>query len=417
MLRFSKRIGFNEPSKAEALQTRLAGYRRAMNVTNICTVVAVESDATEPVYDCTVPGPHAFDANGMYVHNCVEIGLNPVIDWQLSEAETANLYRYGYRGELPNLARLSGFQFCNLSTINAAAVKSIAEFFRACIHAAVIGTLQAAYTVTPYLSAVTRVINEHDALLGVSICGFMSNPELFFEPVMLKQGAHLCRVVNRIVAGMLSISPAARITCVKPEGTSSLLLGCASGIHPDHARRYFRRVRASRDESVFQALKAVNPQMTEVAASRGETDDIITFPVEAPENAILRKDISGVAFLELVKLVQQSWVRAGADPANRNPDVSHNVSNTTTVKAADWDAVEAYIWENRACFTGIALLQDFGDKGYVQAPREEVVTEADIAKWNLLVPKVVDYTAMRESEDTTAVALTPACAGGSCDVV
>jgi ribonucleoside-diphosphate reductase alpha chain len=363
------------------------------------------------------PGFYFSDHREAGSNPCVEIGLNPVIDWELSEAETANLYRYGYRGELPSLARLSGFQFCNLSTINAAAVKSTREFYRACINAAVIGTLQAAYTVTDYLSAVTRVINEHDALLGVSICGFMSNPELFFDQVMLKQGAHLCRVVNRIVAGMLSISPAARITCVKPEGTSSLLLGCASGIHPDHARRYFRRVRASRDESVFQALKAVNPQMTEVAASRGETDDIITFPVEAPENAILRKDISGVAFLELVKLVQQSWVRAGADPTNRNPDVSHNVSNTTTVKAADWDAVEAYIWENRACFTGIALLQDFGDKGYVQAPREEVVTEADIAKWNLLVPKVVDYTAMQESEDTTAVALTPACAGGSCDVV
>jgi ribonucleoside-diphosphate reductase alpha chain len=362
------------------------------------------------------PGFYFCDNPDAGANPCVEIGLNPTADWILSEQEIANLYAYGYQGELPGITKLSGFQFCNLTTINAVAIKDANDFFRACIHASLIGTIQAAYTVMDYLSPISRVINEHDALLGVSICGFMDNPEIMFDAELLTQGAKICRVVNKLVSGLIGTRHAARITCVKPEGTASLLLNCSSGIHTSHAKRYFRRVRASRDENVYQAFRAQNPQMTETAASRGDTDDIITFPVEAPTHAILRKDIGAIQFLDLVRLVQQSWVKNGSSPDSRNPEVSHNVSNTCTVKADEWDAVESYIWENRALFTGIALLQEYGDKGFVQAPREEVVTEGDVAKWNLLRPKPVDYTAMRETGDNTSLQIVAACAGGACDV-
>lgn len=347
---------------------------------------------------------------------CAEIALLPVVDWELSEAELTTLYQAGWSGELPGLRRLAGFQHCNLTTINGRALPAAAAFYEACIAATVIGTLQACYTDMPYLGPVTKLLNEHDALLGVSICGYMDSPDILFDPDILRAGAALCRATNRVMADLLGIRPAAKICTTKPEGTASLVLGAASGIHPHHARHYFRRVQANRKEPVYQFFKSVNPHMTEPSVYNPDTDDVITFPIEAPKKAILRKDLTAVQFLELVKLAQQSWVIPGSDPASRSPALHHNVSNTCTVRPDEWDEVAEFIWSNRAYFTGISLLQDAGDKTYPQAPREEVSAEADVAKWNALRPYRVDYTQMKESSDETDLKQSTACAGGACDI-
>ena len=347
---------------------------------------------------------------------CAEINLLPVIDWELSGEELSKLFAWGYKGDLPGTTRLSGFQHCNLTTINGRAATTPEKFFEACIAAATVGTLQAAYTDMPYLGAITRLINEHDALLGVSICGFMDNPRVLFDPEILRAGASLCRATNRLVAEAIGIRPAAKITTCKPEGTASLLLDAASGIHPHHARHYFRRVQANRKEPIYAFFKNLNSQMTEPSVYSPQTDDVITFPVSAPEGAILRKDLNAIQFLQLVMLVQQSWVIPGGDPESRSSTLHHNVSNTCTVRADEWAAVADFIWSNRALFTGVSLLQDAGDKVYAQAPREEVSTDADIAKWNALRPRPVDYTQLHEHTDETSLKDIVACAGGACEL-
>ncbi len=363
------------------------------------------------------PGFYFCDNPDAGCNPCAEISLLPVVDWELSSAELSDLYRNGYKGDLPGTARLSGFQHCNLTTINGHAAATETAFYKACLAATAIGTLQAAYTDMPYLGAVTRLLNEHDALLGVSICGFMDNPGVLFDQQILAQGAQLCRAANRLIADLLGIRPAAKICTCKPEGTASLILNAASGIHPHHARRYFRRVQANRKEPIYAFFKSVNPQMTETSVYNPDTDDVISFPIEAPKKAILRKDITAVQFLELVKLVQQCWVIPGGDPQSRSPSLHHNVSNTCNVQAAEWDQVADFIWANRSFFTGISLLQDAGDKAYAQAPREEVTTESDVLKWNSLRPYRVDYTQMREESDETDLKAAPACAGGACEIV
>ncbi|MEZ0217376.1 MAG: ATP cone domain-containing protein [Rariglobus sp.] len=347
---------------------------------------------------------------------CAEINLLPVIDWELSGEELSKLFAWGYKGDLPGMARLSGFQHCNLTTINGRAATTPERFYEACIAATTIGTLQAAYTDMPYLGPVTRLINEHDALLGVSICGFMDNPNVLFDPEILRKGANLCRATNRFVAEVIGIKHAAKITTCKPEGTASLLLDAASGIHPHHARHYFRRVQANRKEPIYAFFKAINPQMTEPSVYSPHTDDVISFPVSAPEGAILRKDLNALQFLQLVMLVQQAWVIPGGDPESRSAGLHHNVSNTCTVRADEWTAVADFIWANRALFTGVSLLQDAGDKAYAQAPREEVMTDADIARWNALRPRKVDYTKLAEHTDETSLKDIVACAGGACEL-
>ena len=362
------------------------------------------------------PGFYFCDHPDAGCNPCAEIALLPVVDWELSAEEVARLYEYGYAGELPGTVRLSGFQHCNLTTINGRDTTTPEAFYEACVHASVIGTLQAAYTDMPYLGPVTRLLNEHDALLGVSICGFMDNPDILLDPAILTQGAELARAANCWVAGLLGIAPAAKLTTCKPEGTASLLLNAASGIHPHHARRYFRRVQANRKEPVYSLFKSVNAQMTEVSVYSPETDDVIAFPVEAPAKAILRNDLTAVQFLRIVRLVQEAWVIPGGDSKSRSPGLHHNVSNTCTVRPGEWDEVAEYIWANRAYFTGISLLQEAGDKAYRQAPREEVATEADVALWNSLRPRAVDYRQMREATDETNLKEVVACAGGACDL-
>lgn len=401
---------FDQHPHRSASNNSAAISRRDLNVDVFRKLFRAQKEFGEPgFYFCDNP-----DAG---CNPCAEISLLPVVDWDLSAEELSSLLANGYTGDLPGTVRLSGFQHCNLTTINGQAATTEATFYRACVAAAVIGTLQAAYTEMPYLGPVTRLLNEHDALLGVSICGFMDNPAILFDQEILTSGARLCRATNQLVAALLGIRPAAKITTCKPEGTASLILNAASGIHPHHSRRYFRRVQANRKEPVYAFFKSVNPQMTETSIYNPNTDDVITFPVEAPKKAILRKDLTAIQFLELVKLVQLCWVIPGGDTQSRSPDLHHNVSNTCTVRPDEWDEVADFIWANRRFFTGISLLQDAGDKAYAQAPREEVAGEADVARWNCLHPHRVDYTQMREATDETELKQTVACAGGACELV
>lgn len=351
------------------------------------------------------------------VNPCSEIGLLPVVNWELSGAEVENLYRWGYTGELPGMSRLSGWEMCNLTSTNGALIRSVDDLVRAVIRASVIGTLQAAYTDTAYLGPVTRLINEHDALLGVSICGFMDSPEILLNPDALTEAAHLVRATNHLLADLIGIRRAARTTTVKPEGTTAALLGTASGIHPNHARRYFRRVQAARTEPVYQHFKAVNPQMCEGSVYDPEHTDVITFPVQAPENAILKHEIGAIEFLEYVSLVQRAWVKEGTNPDhNRAPEISHNVSNTCVVKPDEWPAVADYIWAHRDDFTGISLLGDDGQTRYPQAPFQAVETDEDALHWNRLQPKPVDYTTLKEHGDNTTLKEVIACGGGACEL-
>jgi ribonucleoside-diphosphate reductase alpha chain len=363
------------------------------------------------------PGFYFADHPDYGCNPCCEIGLHPVVGGELDdEVEVGRLRALGYTGPVTPGTRLSGWQMCNLSTINGAALRDPEDFFAACIDAAVIGTLQAAYTDIPYLGPVSRYLNERDALLGVSICGFMDNPEILFNQAVLERGARLTRAVNQIVAECIGIRPAARVTCVKPEGTASLLLGAASGIHPHHARHYFRRVQASRRDPVYRHFHAANPHLTEASVYRPDSDDVITFPVEAPAHAILRDEIGAVDFLHFVQLVQKHWVLAGEAENSRSPGLHHNVSHTCTVPAGDWEAVADFIWRHREGFTGVALFAHDGAKRYPQAPREAVESDEDVARWNRLKYQPVDYTKLAEKTDETALKDVVACAGGACEL-
>lgn len=272
----------------------------------------------------------------------------------------------------------SGFQFCNLTEINGAKSFTLEAFLKQCKAAAILGTLQAGYTNFTYVSDATRRITEHEALIGVGITGFMNSPEILFNPEFQKLGAEEVKKWNKIVADMIGINQAARTTVVKPSGNASVILGCSSGIHGEHAPRYLRNVQINVTDEVLHVVKESNPAMIETSVwSATGQDMVISFPLVSKEGSIYKKDLLGVKQLEYVKLTQQNWIEYGTNEhLSTDPKLRHNVSNTITVD--DWDEVEEYIYQNRQYFAGISLLAAAGDRAYAQAPFTEVFTSEQL---------------------------------------
>lgn len=313
-----------------------------------------------------------------------------------------------------------GVQFCNLSSVNGAQITSQTAFLEAVEAATIIGTLQASYTEEmKYLNQASRKLTEQEALLGVSITGVMDNPTILLNNENQAEAARHAVDINNLWARKLGINPAARVTCIKPEGTSSLVLRSASGIHPHHARRYFRRVQCNKVDPVYKHFKATNPHMCEPGVwSANKTDDVITFPLTIPEQAVIKSDLDALKHLDIVKSTQQNWVLNGVNKEHNNKPITHNVSCTILVKDDEWEKVTDYLYDNREFFSAVSLLPLIGDKLYQQAPLEAVTTPEDEALWTKLVSGYtpVDYRKLKEEEDTTKVMESAACGGGRCEL-
>jgi ribonucleoside-diphosphate reductase alpha chain len=307
---------------------------------------------------------------------CFEISLHPILYKKLSTSLDQIAYEDIYK-TVHNHESLLGVSFCNLTEINAEACHTPTEFFKACTSAAVIGTVQAGYTNFPYLGPTTEQIVRQDALLGVSITGWMNNPMLF-NADLLKEGANIIKDTNKRVANLIKINQAARTTCVKPSGNASVVLGTASGIHPEHSQRYFRIMQLNKENAAAKWLLENMPELLEESQhSATNADYVVYVPIENPDTGLFKKDMKGVEHLKLIQLAQTNWVNEGT---NRNlgayPNVNHNTSNTVIIDNPQ-DVIN-YIWENRKDFTAVSFISDYGDKDFIQAPFTSVLSMEEI---------------------------------------
>lgn len=332
---------------------------------------------------------------------------------------------------LPDGSKVTGWAFCNLTSVNIAACDSPSDFHEACVAAAKLGTFQAAYQDTSYLGEVTRRIMDRDALLGVSLTGFADRPEIGFDGLTLETGAVDAVRANQHLAARLGIRAAARVTTVKPEGTGSLVVKAGNGIHPHHARRYLRYAEGGKMTDPVVAFMAKHIPEAVVPSAYAADEYKVVFPIDLGDGYLWTKDRTNpLSHLEKVKLVQQAWVNNGTVRGKTN----HYVSNTVVVKPDEWDSVKDWIWANRADIGGISLIGSSGDLDYAQAPFVEVLDDDQMhekyghdperlakakeaaALWHRLreVWVAVDFSQMTESEDGTRPLDEVACAGGAC---
>lgn len=332
------------------------------------SAVLVRSQTSSSEFSNIIKNTREFGEPGFIFVDNTEQLFNPCVE--------ISLYGYDSDGK-------SGWQACNLSTINCSKVKSREDFLLACKHASIIGTLQAGFTDFPYLGQTSENIIRREALLGVSMTGIMEAPDITLNEEVQRDGAREVKKWNKVISKIIGINQAARTTCVKPEGSASCLLGTSSGIHPHHAKRYIRRVQANKFENIYQHFKKINPLACEESVwSNNGTDDVISFCIEVEDGAKVKNQVSAIDLLKSVKLTQQNWVLSGKNEhLCVHKDLCHNVSNTITVKPTEWADVEQFIYENRKYFCGISLLPLSGDKDYPQAPFTTVYLPHEIVSY------------------------------------
>ncbi|MCP9839764.1 ribonucleoside-triphosphate reductase, adenosylcobalamin-dependent [Synechococcus sp. J7-Johnson] len=242
---FAERVGFSDRQKQERLDEALANYCRTPNRERFTvTVEAVEADGVEAVYDCTVPGPARFDANGLVAHNCGEI-LGADFHCNLAEV--------------------------HLNRIDPADHQAQADAFTAG-GLAVACLLNHDFEVERY-----RQSRAWDPIVGVSFTGLFDffvhafgtpwlnwweqgRPEteegLAFKAQEAEYLSRWKQIVNEAVwdyCDRHGLRRPNRCTTVQPAGTKSLLTGASPGWHPPKAQRFIRRITFRKNDPVALA--------------------------------------------------------------------------------------------------------------------------------------------------------------------
>lgn len=303
---------------------------------------------------------------------------------------------------------LRPMQFCNLTTAvvrPADTVETLEEKVRI---AAIFGTWQASLTNFRYITKRWRTNCEEERLLGVSMTGIMDN--LFFSGVngnhaeVAQALEHLREVViltNQEWADRLGIPQATASTCIKPEGTASQLVGAGSGLSPRWSRYYMRRTREEKDNPLTRMLMDAGMSVEEDV--HNPQNMVISWPLETPEGAVMRDDMTAVEQLEHWKMFQDHWCE-------------HKPSITVYVRDKEWPTVGGWVWDNFDVMSGVSFLPH-SNHVYKQAPYEEITKDQyedalDAMPEIDMASELANY----EREDHTGNHRELACSAGVCDI-
>ena len=302
---------------------------------------------------------------------------------------------------------LRPYQFCNLTEVVVRATDSIEDLERKVRCATILGTIQSTFTKFPYLRKVWQRNTEEERLLGVSLTGIMDNQLLTIKNKGLESTLEHLREVaistNNTWADRLGIPTSAAITCVKPSGTVSQLVDSASGIHPRHSPHYIRTVRGDNKDPLTQFMKDQGIP-SEADFMKPDQTTVFSFPVKAPQGAIVTDNVSAIEQLNTWLMYQRHWCE-------------HKPSVTINVRKDEWFEVGAFVYEHFDEMSGVSFLP-YNEHTYQQAPYQSC-TKDDYKKLSKIMPKSIDWAKLSEyeKEDTTASSQTFACTGDVCEIV
>lgn len=300
---------------------------------------------------------------------------------------------------------LRPYQFCNLSSVIVRSDDTVDRLRDKIAMATILGTFQSTMTHFPYLRKVWQTNTEEERLLGVSMTGILDNkllndPDDPALPIFLEELKNVAVSTNAEYADALGINRSAAITAIKPEGTVSQLSGTASGIHPQHAQYYIRRVRSDNKDPLTDFLKSQGFP-SEPCFMKPDSTTVFSFPMKVAEGALLREDLDAIKHLRLWLTYQRYYCE-------------HKPSVTISVNEHEWPEVGAWVWKHFDEITGVSFLPMDGGT-YRQAPYETI----DAATYDKLfaeMPKGIDWDKFIENTDNVEGAQTLACTAGGCEI-
>jgi ribonucleoside-diphosphate reductase alpha chain len=299
---------------------------------------------------------------------------------------------------------LRPYQFCNLSEVVVRSDDTLESLTRKARIATILGTLQSTLSDFRYINKKWKNNTEEERLLGVSLTGICDHEVLNGKNSSelsgwLKTLRESCVKINQEFAKILGVPESAAVTCVKPSGTVSQLVDSASGIHPRYSQYYIRRVRADKKDPLADFMIKKGYQAEE--DFYGKSNWVFSFPMKAPEGAMLTKDVSAIKQLELWQIYQDHWCE-------------HKPSITVFVGEDEWLEVGTWVYKNMSTLSGVSFLpRDTGS--YRQAPYEEI----DETKYKELLATQnvsIDWTEFMEETDTTTSTKELACSAGVCEI-
>ena len=302
---------------------------------------------------------------------------------------------------------LRPYQFCNLTEVVVRATDTVDDLERKVRLATILGTIQSTYTKFPYLRKVWTTNTEEERLLGVSLSGIQDNPLMTSANKGLEKTLEHLREIavltNTTWADRLGIPTSAAISCLKPSGTVSQLVDCASGIHARHNDYYIRTVRGDNKDPLTQMMQDQGIP-NEPCVMKPDSTTVFSFPVKSPDKAVTRNDMTAIEQLETWLTYQRHWCE-------------HKPSVTVTVRADEWMEVGAFVYKHFDEMSGVSFLPH-SDHTYQQAPYQDC-TKEEYEELLASMPNNIDWSKLNEyeQEDNTIGMQTMACSGDSCELV
>ena len=304
---------------------------------------------------------------------------------------------------------LRPYQFCNLSEVVLREKDTVEDVKNKVRLASILGTWQSTLTDFKYIRKIWKDNTEEERLLGVSLTGqfghkFFSGQEGTEKLSSVLDDLREYAVTTNIVeAEKIGIPASTAVTCVKPSGTVSQLVGVSSGMHPWHSDYYIRTVRGSKNDPISSFLKDAGIPVEDDVMKPNDTY-VFSFPVKSPSHAITRDKLTALQQLEIWLTYQRHWCE-------------HKPSITVSVKEDEWMEVGAWVYKHFDEVSGISFLP-YSEHTYVQAPYQDITKDQYLDLIEKM-PKKIDWNALSlyELEDTTTGTQALACVSGECEIV
>jgi len=328
---FESRVGFMRDYKREKLQNLRSQYVHKLRKQNFSSKIqSIELDNIEEVYDCTVPGVRAFDAQGIYVSNCSE--------QTLSRYETCCLADIF-------LPRVESYEQL---------LKSMKYLYRACKHSLALPCAD---------SSETENIVHNNFRMGIGVTGYLQATDE--QRAWLKPAYEELRKFDEEYSKINNFPPSVKLCTTKPSGTLSLLGHCTPGVHPAFSQYMIRRIRVS-SESKLVKLAEDHGYRTEYVKNFDGTLDyttkVIEFPYSYPEGTILAENCTAIDQMEWVKKMQTDY----SDNA---------VSVTVYYKKEELPEIKEWLKKNYNDNVKAISFLLHSEHGFIQAPLEKITKE------------------------------------------